>query len=357
MPIDSHIRQHIKEHGHIKLDDVMRYALSSSSESYYKRINEIGENGDFITSPEISQLFGEMIALWAIEKWHDIGKPKEFCLAELGPGRGKLMQDFLRVASLEKDFLKACGVYLYEINPNFIEIQRSNLAQYEKQINWFSDINDLPALPLITITNEFFDALPIKQYLKSKNKWFEKTMIVDPLDGEIKYHKIGIKNLLQEQFLSDHPNAEDGAILEESVESLAFMRSLSKHIKQHGGAGLFIDYGYYIDPHKRTRSQYNSTLQAVKDHEYSSIIATLGEADLTAHVDFYALAQAASERFISAITFYTQRDFLLKYGINIRLNSLRKSLSQADFSIMEKQVDRLINIEQMGELFKVLEIT
>ena len=356
MPIDSNIRHHIKQHGHIKIDDMMREVLSTNKESYYRSTKTLGEEGDFITSPEISQLFGEIIALWAIERWQNLGSPEKFALVELGPGRGKLMQDFLRVAKLAENFYAASEIFLYEINPFFIDSQKANLIEYNKTISWIKNIEDLPQIPTIFVANEFFDALPIKQYLKVKAKWFESTLVTDPTDGRIKFSKIGLHKALQTQLLSEHKNAKDGAIIEESIESLGIMRKLSEHIQKYTGGALIIDYGYNIHSHERKRGHYNSTLQAIKNHQYSPVIDTLGEADLTAHVDFNALSKAAKERSIKNIAFGTQREFLIKYGIKIRLESLKKSLSVQDFSVVEKQVFRLISTSQMGELFKVLEL-
>jgi SAM-dependent MidA family methyltransferase len=356
MAIDFGIRNIIKSDGHIKIDDMMREVLRAHSDSYYRKIRNIGIKGDFITSPEISQLFGEMIGLWAIEKWQQLGRPGRFTLLELGPGQGKLMQDFLRVAKLVPEFYKAAEIYLLEINQYFIKKQRARLEQFDKEITWISDVKKLPEDPLIIIANEFFDALPIKQYVKVKTKWFESVLVVDPVDGRIKYSKMAIKDLLQKQLLLDHPNAQDGAILEESVESLDITRILSKHLKSYCGAALIIDYGYDINTETRDRGQYNSTLQAVKNHQYSSIIETLGEADVTAHVDFNALKKAAYEQAVRDCFVSSQREFLLKYGIELRLSELKKKVTTEQADILNKQVFRLISEKQMGQLFKVLEL-
>jgi SAM-dependent MidA family methyltransferase len=357
MPIDFGVRDIIKHNGHIKIDDMMREVLSAHSDSYYRKLRNIGAEGDFITAPEISQLFGEMIALWAIEKWQQMGKPKNFILLELGPGQGQLMQDFLRVAKLVPEFYRAAKLYLFEINPYFVNKQKLYLATYGLEIQWISDLQELPKKPLIVIANEFFDALPIKQYVKVKEKWFESVLIVDPVDGHIKYSKMEVKDLLQKQLLFDHPNAQDGAILEESVESLEIIRKLSRHLQKKCGAMLIIDYGYDLYNKERTRSQYNSTLQAIKNHRYCSVISTLGDADLTAHVDFYALQNATIPYGIKNLSVSTQRDFLLKYGIKLRLGELKKISSFEEATILDKQVFRLISERQMGKLFKVLEIT
>lgn len=356
MAIDFGIRNIIKHNGHVKIDDMMREVLSVHSDSYYRKTRNIGAEGDFITAPEISQLFGEMIALWAIERWQQMGSPKSFILLELGPGQGQLMQDFLRVAKLVPEFYRGAKLYLFEINPHFINKQKLHLASYDLEITWVSDLKKLPQKPLIVIANEFFDALPIKQYVKVKEKWFENVLIVDPMDGHIKYSKIEVKDLLQKQLLFDHPNAQDGAIIEESVESLEIIRKLSGHLQKKSGAMLIIDYGYDLYGKERTRGQYNSTLQAIKDHQYCSVISTLGDADLTSHVDFYALQNATAPYGIKDCVVSTQRDFLLKYGIEIRLDELKKGASSEEVAILDKQVFRLVSEDQMGNLFKVLEI-
>ncbi len=358
MLIDSKVRSVIRNYGHIKIDDMMRQVLSLNYDSYYKTAKDIGESGDFITAPEVSQLFGEVIALWAIEKWQQLGKPKEFALLELGPGQGKLMQDFLRVAKLVPAFFNGANIYFMDINPNFIAKQKENLTAYQKDIKWIEQVEDISSMPTILIANEFFDALPIKQYMKVKNKWFESILVADPIDGRLKYDKVELHTVLQTQLMLDYKTAKDGAIIEESIESLDIMRFFGKHISKNGGAGLIIDYGYDIEPMERTRNQYNSTLQAIKNHQYHSVIASLGEADLTAHVDFNALKKAAAEQGanLSNSKSCTQREFLINYGIKIRLNSLQQKVSKDEQEILERQLFRLIAHEQMGELFKVLEI-
>ncbi|PCJ23657.1 MAG: SAM-dependent methyltransferase [Rickettsiales bacterium] len=356
MPIDLKIRNIIKEVGHIKIDDMMREALTTNNDSYYRSVQNLGEGGDFITAPEISQLFGEVIALWAIEKWKELGSPSSFALVELGGGQGKLMRDFLRTAKLVPEFFKAAKICLFEVNPHFIKKQQQHLDQYDKQTTWLSDLKNLPKLPTILIANEFFDALPIKQYLKSKDNWFEQVLVIDPSDGMVKHHKLELHKTLKGQLLLDHTSAQDGAILEESVDAFNMMRLIAKNLSKYGGASLIIDYGYDIDVNVRTRKQYNATLQAIKNHKYESIIATMGEADLTAHVDFNALKKVSTEQGLEKQTIFSQGEFLAKYGIDLRLDSLKQKLPKSDSEVLERQVYRLTAKSQMGELFKVLEV-
>jgi NADH dehydrogenase [ubiquinone] 1 alpha subcomplex assembly factor 7 len=359
MPIDAKIRKIIETNGYIKIDDMMEQVLSINPDSYYVVTEHIGIDGDFITSPEISQLFGETIALWVIEQWQKLGKPNEFCLLELGPGQGTLMDDLLRTSSkITSGFLKGAKVHLLEINHKFIQKQKIKLEKHRREITWVEKVLDLPELPLIVISNEFFDALPIKQFIKTQdNKWHESTLVIDPIDGKIKYSKIEIKQALQTQLSLEHLNANDGAVIEESIESLEIIRALSDHIIKYSGAALIIDYGYDIQTPERTRNQYNSTLQAVKNHQYWPIIDTLGEADLTAHVDFNALKIASKERGIKEFRNFSQRNFLLSYGIEFRLQELKKTIVQQEYDVLNRQVLRLTSPAMMGELFKVLEIS
>lgn len=356
MPIDAAIRNIIKEKGYITIDDVMRQTLTDNSDSYYKNVKNLGQYGDFITSPELSQLFGEMIALWCIQRWQKIGKPSDFVLLELGPGHGSLMSDLIRVAKVEPDFLDAVHIYLYEVNPHFIAKQKSILGQGIRT-KWVSNLNDLPDLPLLVVANEFFDALPIKQYMKIKLKWYESVMVVDPIDAKIKYDTININGNLQKQFAIDYIHSPDGGIIEESLDSLNIIREISKKIIENTGSALVIDYGYHVSPHSRTSTQYNSTLQAMKNHKYVSIIDTLGEADITAHVDFYALQKASKESGRSFFSFKNQEEFLVEHGIYFRAEMLKKSLSTDDKLVIDRQVKRLVSKEFMGGLFKVLEIS
>lgn len=358
MPIESNIRKLIAKNGLIKIDDLMREALSASPSAYYRNKIPTGESGDFVTAPEISQLFGEVIGLWAIEKWEKLGRPKKISLVELGPGRGYLMRDLLKVAELEPDFFKAAEISLVEINENLIAEQKKNLKNSGKKIQFLDHIFKFKSKsPTVFLANEFFDALPIKQYTKHKELWYEAILIEDPSDGKIKYDKIGVNNKkLAEQFKIDHPEASDGAFLEESLESLETMRFIADFIKKFGGRALIIDYGYYAPPAFRKRSEYISTLQAVKNHSYAPALENIGESDLSAHVDFYSLEKTCRESGVEPEKLTTQRDFLLKYGISLRLESLSKILPKNEAETLSKQAARLISPSGMGTLFKVLSI-
>ncbi len=355
MAIDSKIRSIIKELGYIKIDDMMREVLSINPSSYYRSQTSIGADGDFITAPEISQLFGETIGFWLISKWQQLGCPKEFALIELGPGMGILMRDLMRVVKLVPEFTQAVKIFLYEINNNFIKKQEDNLSFTSSKVIWINNLNDLPTIPCIIISNEFFDALPIKQYIKIRQTWYEAVIICDPIDSRLKLDKIELNKALTQQLNIDHKNAHDGAILEESAEALEIIRKITAHLRKVTGVCLVIDYGYNIEPAERNRNQYNSTLQAIKNHQYQPIFESLGKSDLSAHVDFNALRNAVLQKGIKNIVISSQRDFLVNWGIVIRQQLLKSTSSLEDAGILDAQLHRLIAKEQMGEIFKVME--
>lgn len=355
MAIDSKIRLIIENFGHIKIDDMMRQALSVNPNSYYQAQETIGATSDFITAPEISQLFGETIGFWVINRWKELGAPNDFALVELGPGMGNLMHNLMRVARLEPEFHKAAHIFLFEINKNFIQKQKENLEFSGKQIEWINHIDQLPSKHCIVISNEFFDALPVRQYIKLKQRWYESVLVCDPIDGRLKFDKIELHKALFDQLIHDYPNAEDGAVIEESHESLDIMRKIAVHVTKFGGACLTIDYGYNIEPAIRSRRQFNSTLQAVKNHQYQPVIDSLGEADLTTHVDFSALKNAAMQNGARNVTIVSQHDFLVNYGIMLRHQLLKNTASEVESKLLDKQLDRLIGKDQMGEIFKVME--
>lgn len=354
MAIDSTIRAIIRENGHITLDEMMQEVASNNPCSYYRNIMDIGEKGDFITSPEISQLFGEIIGIWVIQQWNMLGKPRKFTLLELGPGTGILMRDILRSTLLAQKMMNSADILMYDINPHFIRKQQELLGQ-NKNIGWINSLDNIPKQPLVVLSNEFFDALPIKQYRKIKTTWYESILVTDPTDGMIKYDRMELNSNLQEQLNKEHQEAGDGAVIEESVPSQAVVKKLAKIINKYTGSFLAIDYGYDIAPSLRLKTQYNPTLQAIKNHEYQSMLDTLGEADLSAHVDFQAIMRAASMAGIKNGIIDTQESFLKSYGIMVRLRQLQEQNSKELGEILSKQVYRLTAREQMGELFKVIQ--
>lgn len=325
MSVKKELEDILESQKYITIDKLMSLALNN----YYTSKEAVGT--DFITAPEISQMFGEMVALWCLDVWQD---KKEFSLVELGPGTGSLMFNILRTASkVRPEFIKSLKqIVLLEINPHLKKRQLEILAPYKDKIRYIDNIDQIPNG--IVIANEFFDALPIKQYQKVQGQWHEVVV------------KKGLLfSLSQAPTPMDyHPNAQEGAILEISPAQKALMKKLCK-IK---GAVLIIDYGYDIDPKIRTSDQYKSTLQSLTNHQYCDILKNLGETDLTAHVDFYTLKQIARN---IPNKIQTQKEFLESHGIFVRLQQLISHNPELDI-ILTNQYNRLIG--DMGSLFKVL---
>ncbi len=352
-------KHYIEKYGPLPVDQFMKMALTANKFSYYQSISDIGIKGDFVTSPEISQMFGEIIALWVIEKYLTLNNAQNFTLLELGPGSGTLQRDMLKVLKLNPELFSNLKILLFETNPQFIKNQKKLLNPYKHKITWIENLEKLPKNPLIVVTNEFFDALPIKQYIKKTQYWHEVTLVLDPVTQAVEYDTANIKETLQSQFKKEHINATNGSILEESTESIEVMNKISAHIKKYKGAALIIDYGYYIKPNNRTRSQYNSTLQAIRAHKFVDVFSDLGKTDISAHVNFYDLENSALSHGIQNTYLYSQGDFLIKYGILIRLKTLiqKQSINETKLNrALTYQVDWLINTQKMGNLFKILEI-
>lgn len=355
MTVLRQIYEDIKLKGYINISELMIIALSQYPTSYYRKKNPFSGSGDFITSPEVSQMFGEMIGLWVYHCWEKMGSPSKFNLVELGPGRGLLMRDALR---LSKNTLmhKAANVFFVDINSLLIEDQKNNNKDFsDVSFKWIdvNKINQLPKLPTLFIANEFFDALPINQFVKDNVNWKEVIIKIDPQTHKLFYDKVQIRDILEEQLSYDYKNAGDGSIIEESPQSVSIVKQICNVLIENTGAALFIDYGYDINPASRLATQFYSTLQAIKNHKFVSVLEDIGTADISAHVDFNKLKIIAERNKVNVFGAISQREFLLALSIQTRcsqLISMNKNLE----SILLNQLERLIGENQMGNLFKVL---
>jgi len=354
--VEESLRAAIAQHGYIGIDDMMRITMSASSSSYYRSKQPLGQDADFITSPEISQMFGEMIGVWCVDIWQRLGRPSDVTLVELGPGRGLLMRDLLRATQHVKGFHDAIHIELLEINPLLIDAQKEVLSFFSHKIRWITSINEITKSQSIIVANEFFDALPSKQYIKVKKEWNEIVLMIDPKNHLKFEHCAVLSKILAEQLLHEHPRAGDGAVIEESIESLSVIKYLTDHIKLYDGAMLVIDYGYDLPPILRQDYQYTSTLQAIHNHQFHHILATLGEADLSTHVDFYAMKAVAEARHGLVFGSVEQGEFLRRLGIEVRLKALITQNPGTEV-LLKKQYHRLTSKEQMGSLFRAIAIT
>jgi NADH dehydrogenase [ubiquinone] 1 alpha subcomplex assembly factor 7 len=323
------IFEYTKEHNGIALDQFMQLAI----EHYYANHEPFGRDGDFITAPEVSQMFGEMIGVWCTNIWSKLQLDK-FSLVEIGGGRGLLMKDLLRATKHVSVFNIALEhIYMVETSDKLIKVQQEQIQ--DPRVIWVKHINMVPQGNLLIIANEFFDALPIKQYKKSQDGW--KEIIITEQENKLEF------SLADKIAAINYPSSE-GSILEVSEASISYAKIMAD--KMLYGAMLIIDYGYLQKP-------LISTLQAVKNHKYHNVFQDIGSADLTAHVDFAELINAFNslgcENHLSS-----QGDFLLNYGIGTRVKKLIENGAQE--KVIMNQLNRLVHPEQMGELFKVLEV-
>lgn len=366
MNLEELIKERIKRYGPITIADYMQMALSHPEHGYYMKRDPLGAAGDFITAPEISQVFGEIIGAWLTHNWQLIGSPKEVALVELGAGRGTLMADILRSTKNINGFHEAITVHLVETSPVLQQKQWKMLAGKHKRIEWHDSIDDLPQLPMLLVANEFFDALPIRQFVKKKDGWHERMVDVeaDKLVFIINAKKAmlpismipaqsileDLEGILGEEKIGVSVAAPKESIIETCEPAIMIIRQVSEHISRHSGAALVIDYGY-------TEGSHKDTLQAMKNHAYHDVLKDVGDADLTAHVDFLALSQVAQTEGVNVHQVMPQGAFLMQMGAGIRTTNLCETANPEQQKALIKGLKRLADPEEMGELFKVLAIT
>ena len=336
-PLALRLAARIARDGPISIADFMEACLGDPAHGYYMTRDPFGAAGDFVTAPEISQMFGELIGLWSVEAWERLGRPAPFVLAELGPGRGTLMADALRAARLVPEFEAAARIVLVETSPRLTAAQRERLSGHA--VAWVRSIADLPAGPAIVLANEFFDALPVRQYVRTDAGWSER--VVAAPDGALAFA------LTPAPGFAGPSAARAGDIVEIAASSDAIMAALAARIVRDGGAVLAIDYGH-------DGAGHGDTLQAVYAHAYDPPLARPGEADLTVHVDFAALADAARRAGGEPSAMMTQADFLLALGLLERAGRLGAGKDAATQAAIAAAVERLAGPGAMGDLFKVL---
>lgn len=341
----------IRRDGPLSIADYMTVCLTDPENGYYTNAQAIGRQGDFITAPEISQVFGELIGLFLADYWQRSGAPGRICLAELGPGRGTLMADLLRAARLVPGFFQALEVHLVEVSPRLAAEQAERLAESGKQPVWQPDIASLPqGLPLFVVANEFFDALPIRQFEKTAEGWFERLVGLDEAGT-------GLATCLSGEPAPDIPPHADsaplGAIVETAEAASAVSQALAARISQDGGIALYIDYGH-------AGTALGDTFQAVRAHGFADPLAEPGLADLTAHVDFGALAASAVGAAGAGAVIWGpigQGSFLGRLGLRQRVLSLGAGKPPETVRALEAAAARLAAPDRMGVLFKCLVVS
>ena len=348
-PLEERLIQLIKLKGPITVADYMADALGHPHDGYYMSQEAIGAGGDFTTAPEISQVFGELIGLWLVEVWRQMGSPNPFNLIELGPGRGVLMADILRAARLRPKFAQSAQVWLLEQSGRLRHEQQKRLRASEIKPLWADSLADIPAAPSLIIANEFFDCLPIRQFKRTSEGWREVLVGLAPKEEKLDF------TLSKTPPPADYglPNPEDckeGEIFEKSFAVEEFVSEMCALLKDQVGAALVIDYGHM-------KSGLGETLQSVRNHKYWPSLATPGLADITAHVDFEAMMRTAIDNGAAVHGPITQGAFLERLGLTLRVEMLCKGKEQTAAENIRTGAARISARDQMGEIFKVLSIT
>lgn len=339
------IRDKIQAEGPISIAEYMALALSHPEHGYYTTRDPFGVRGDFVTAPEISQIFGEMIGIWCVATWRQMGGGP-ISLVELGPGRGTLMADLLRATKSTPEFHDSVTIHMVETSPTLAHSQYMRLRQEHPRIEWLDSVEELPENRALVVANEFFDALPIKQYVMTDEGVRERRVGFNS-ETQVLEFVLGQAGLALAKSGTVIPA---GTVMEQSPASRAVMRTLAQHVKAYGGAGLIIDYGYLGDAHR-------DTLQAVKAHLFHPVLKDPGSADVTAHVDFTSLMEIARGAGVMPWGLATQGEFLRRMGAELRLEMLLKTSGQEQRDGLISGLSRLMSPQAMGDLFKVMAFT
>jgi SAM-dependent MidA family methyltransferase len=344
-PLEQEIRRIIAFDGPMPISEYMRTCLTHPKYGYYVTRDPLGSLGDFTTAPEVSQMFGELLGAWAAAVWLEMGSPTRVNLVELGPGRGTLMADALRAANALPAFRAAIALHLVEMSDVLAAKQRETLGASGVPVTWHRDVREIPAGPAIVLANEFFDALPIHHAVRGEQGWHERVVAIDK-DDRLAFAVNPVPMLDFEKMLPEAVReAPLGSIYE--WRSAAYALEIIHHLENHGGAALISDYGY-------TETQVGETFQAVRGHDYADPLASPGEVDLTAHVDFEALGDAGRASGMNVSGPLTQGEFLRRLGIEQRAARLKANAAPQQTADIDSALARLTAPDQMGELFKVL---
>ena len=327
----------------IPLDKFINWALYDKNSGYYMKKNPFGKEGDFITSPNITRLFSEIISIWIVTFWKSIKSPKKFNLLELGAGNGEMMKVIIETLKNFPKCFDACSFMIHEKSDFLIKQQKKNL--YDKKILWIKDIRKINSYSTLYLANEFFDAIPIKQFFKRKENWMERFVELKNLKkAEFKEKKIDIKKVEQKLKFEISKNQN---IIEYSPETFKYLKNICNIIQKNNGGILIIDYGYL-------NSKMHETLQSVNNHKYSNVLEKIGNSDITYNINFNLFKKFINQfdNLNSLIT--NQKKFLTSMGILQRAEIVSRNMPFSKKTDLFYRIRRLIDKNQMGELFKVM---
>ena len=327
----------------LPLDQFIEFALYDKVNGYYMKKNPFGKEGDFITAPNITRLFSEIIAIWVLTFWKSIGSPNKFNLLELGAGNGEMMKVIIETLKNFPECFNNCNFQIHEKSEFLKKQQQFNLKS--EKITWIDNIKINNSFPTIYLANEFFDALPIKQFFKRKEGWVERFVnFKDKKNAEFKEQLIDIKNI--EQNLK-FEISKDQEIIEYSPSSFEYLKDISNLIKNNDGGLLIIDYGYL-------NLKMKETLLAIKNHKHSNILEDIGDSDITYNINFNLFKKFVGQFDDLNFIITNQKKFLTSMGIIQRAEIISENIPFSKKSDLFYRIRRLIDEKQMGELFKVM---
>ena len=327
----------------LPLDQFIEFALYDKVNGYYMKKNPFGKEGDFITAPNITRLFSEIIAIWVLTFWKSIGSPRKFNLLELGAGNGEMMKVIIETLKNFPECFNNCNFQIHEKSEFLRKQQKFNLKS--EKLTWIDNIKINNSFPTIYLANEFFDALPIKQFFKRKEGWVERFVnFKDEKNAEFKEQLIDIKNI--EQNLKFEVS-KDQEIIEYSPSSFEYLKDISNLIKKNDGGLLIIDYGYL-------NLKMKETLLAIKNHKHSNILEDIGDSDITYNINFNLFKKFVGQFDDLNFVITNQKKFLTSMGIIQRAEIISENIPFSKKSDLFYRIRRLIDEKQMGELFKVM---
>ena len=333
----------LKKNYNLSLDKFIDLSLYNKKFGYYMKRNPFGIKGDYITAPNISRLFSEIIAIWIISFWQSLGSPKKFNLIELGAGNGEMMKILIESFQNFPVFLKSCNFIIHEKSPSLIKIQKKKLVK--AKVVWITNINKIKKIPSIFVANEFFDAIAIKQYKKKGNLWYEKFVSLNENNKAFFFEKkFDIKKIEKK---IDIKISQNQNFIEYPKLGLNYLKDISKIIKKNTGGILLVDYGY-------TEKKMKNTLRAVSNHKFANILKDIGNADITHNISFNLFENITKQIGNLDSNLTTQKEFLLRMGIKQRAEIISKNQNFLKKADTYYRLKRLIDEKEMGNLFKVM---
>ena len=332
-----------KKNFEVSLDKFINFALYDKKEGYYMQKNPFGRKGDFITAPNISRMYSEMMAIWILRFWENLGNPKKINLVELGAGNGEMMKILLETFKKFPAFLNSCNILIHEKSLKLIKIQRIKLDK--KKVVWISDLKEIKKFPTIFIANEFFDAMAIKQLIKKNDLWFERYVnLKNRKNAFFNERKFNMKKFEKRIGFNI---SKDQKFIEYSLIGANYLKKITEIIKKNNGGLLIIDYGYL-------EKKMKNTLKSISNHKHSNVLENIGRSDITHNISFFLFKKIINQFGGLKDLITTQGSFLVKLGIKDRAEILSQNQSFSKKADIYFRLKKLIDEREMGSLFKVM---